>query len=74
MVLLICVVLSTVADEVGRRIGVRAERRGSGLDVVAEIRQARFDLGQQRVEVGQRLAELLAAAVERLSRSRRVSR
>ena len=32
---------------------------------MAEIGQARFDLGQERVEVGQRLAELLASAVER---------
>ena len=52
-------------DEVRRRVAVGVQRRHRRLDVVSQVRQARFDLGQQRVEVDQRLAELLAAAVER---------
>ena len=57
--------LSMVRDQVGRRIAVGGERRHSCLDVVGQVRQARVDLGQKRIEVRKGLADLLAAAVER---------
>ena len=53
------------ATQIGCRIAVGGERRYGRFDVVGQVRQARVDLGQKRVEVRQGLADLLAAAVER---------
>ena len=60
--------------EVGRGVAVRPQNLWGDLQIVIQRRQARFDFGQVRIQVGEHLADLLAASVHCLRRWRRGSR
>ena len=51
------VVLSKVLIMVGRCVGVGDGHVSGGRDVVAQIGQARFNLGEKRIQVAEQLAE-----------------